>query len=82
MAWSAGVLFVPALALALGVWSGGSKLFEVLYVLWWYTGPLNSLAGMDFMGAHTDGLWPVYLALALALLVVAVVGRWRQLRYA
>lgn len=29
--WLAGALFVPTFALALGVWSGSSKLFEALY---------------------------------------------------
>jgi hypothetical protein len=81
LAWAVGALFVPALALALGAWSGGSKLFEVIYVLWWYTGPLNGLAGMDFMGARTSGLWPAYLALSVALLTAAFAGRWRQTRY-
>jgi hypothetical protein len=78
LAWVTGALFIPALALALGVLSGGSKLFEVLYVAWWYSGPLNGVVGLDFMGARQAGLWPAYLALALGLLVVAVVGRWRQ----
>jgi hypothetical protein len=82
LAWAVGALFVPALALALGAWSGGSKLFEVIYLLWWYTGPLNGLAGMDFMGARAGDLWPAYLVLTLALLAAAGVGRWRQLRYA
>jgi hypothetical protein len=30
LAWTAGVFFIPSLALALGVWSGSSKLFEVV----------------------------------------------------
>jgi hypothetical protein len=34
-AWLAGALFVPSLALALGVWSGTSKLFEGLYTTLW-----------------------------------------------
>jgi hypothetical protein len=78
LAWLTGALFVPALALALGVVSGGRKLFEVLYVAWWYSGPLNGVPGLDFMGARQSGLWPAYLALATGLLVVAVLGRWWQ----
>jgi hypothetical protein len=81
LGWAVGALFIPALALALGVWSGSSKLFEVIYLMWWYTGPLNGLAGMDFMGARTSGLWPAYLALSVALLTAAFAGRWRQTRY-
>jgi hypothetical protein len=78
LTWAAGALFIPALALALGVLSAGSKLFEVLYVAWWYSGPLNGVAGLDFMGARDGALWPAYLALALGLFGVAFVGRWRQ----
>jgi hypothetical protein len=29
--WPAGAIFLPSLALALGVWSGRSKLFEGLF---------------------------------------------------
>jgi hypothetical protein len=35
--------FIPAAALALGIWSGGSKLFEVLYLLLWTLGPMNQM---------------------------------------
>jgi hypothetical protein len=82
LAWIAGALFIPALALALGALSGGSKLFEVLYVAWWYAGPLNGVAGLDFMGARQDSLWPAYLALAIALLATASLARWRQAYHA
>jgi hypothetical protein len=78
LGWTAGALFIPALALALGAWSGGRKLFELLYVVWWYCGPLNGAAGLDFMGARNTALWTPYLALALGLLGVALIGRWRQ----
>jgi hypothetical protein len=35
--------FIPAAALALGIWSGGSKLFEVVYLLLWTFGPMNQM---------------------------------------
>ncbi len=35
--------FIPAAALALGIWSGSSKLFEVMYLLLWTLGPLNQM---------------------------------------
>jgi len=82
--WAIGALFIPTLALALGVWTGGSKLFEVVYFFLWYLGPVHSIARLDFMGAA-----PVivhrqysmfYLALTGALAVAAVVGRHRQLQ--
>ncbi|HTT62281.1 MAG TPA: hypothetical protein VMG35_10590 [Bryobacteraceae bacterium] len=82
-AWLAGALFVPTFALALGVWSGSSKLFEVLYTLWWYVGPMNHTPGADFTGmAHSPFGTPFYLLAALALLMAAYVGRRRKLGYA
>src|SRR5690349_3122424 len=41
LAWAVGALFVPSLALALGVWSGTSRFFEGFYTALWYVGPLN-----------------------------------------
>ncbi len=84
--WLAGALFIPSLALALGVWSGSGRLFEVVYIVLWYIGPLQGAKapGMDFLGA-TDasvaaGTPERFLAAAGVLLIVALAGRWRQLR--
>ncbi len=81
----AGALFVPALALACGTWSGGSKLFEAIYVLIWYVGPLQPVPALDFMGASdlavAAGVPLAYAAAAAALFAVAVAGRrWRMAR--
>lgn len=78
--WSMGVLFIPTLALALGVWSGSSKAFEVVYVMLWYAGPLNSIAQLNFInGPASTG---ITLAIATtALLAAAVLGRQKQLRF-
>jgi hypothetical protein len=35
--------FIPAAALVLGIWSGSSKLFEVVYLLLWTLGPMNQM---------------------------------------
>ncbi len=81
-----GALFIPSLALALATWSGGSKLFEVVYLALWYAGPgpLGVLTPLDFMGASNAalaaGMPLVYLAITPALLAIAVAGRWRRLR--
>ena len=75
LAWGAGVLFIPSLALALGVWSGGSKLFEVVYVLLWYAGPISGATALDFAGATGSNSPVVFLVLAGLLLVAAAVGR-------
>jgi len=76
-------LFVPTLALFLGVVSGTKKLFEVSYLLIWYLGPVNHLAAVDFLGV-TDaslagGVPQAYLALSLVLLLGAALFRRRQL---
>ena len=82
-AWVVGALFIPTLALALGSWSGSSKLFEVLYMLIWYLGPINHLPMLDFTGMTTTALalhMPMlYLMSTLILGVAALVGRLRQL---
>lgn len=86
MAMAAGGLFVPTLALALGVWSGNGKLFQVIYMLMWYLGPLNKLAAMDFMGVSQasldQGIYLYYLLATAVLLMLAIVGRVRQVKRA
>ena len=78
-----GVLFIPTLALALGVWSGTSKTFEVVYTLWWYVGPAHHIPYLDFMGTAPGSARPAfYLAVAAALMVISFVRRRAQLAYA
>jgi hypothetical protein len=38
-----GAAFISALSFSLGVWSGSSKLFEVLYLVLWALGPMNQI---------------------------------------
>jgi hypothetical protein len=78
-AWSVGAAFIPSLALAAGVWTGSGKLFEVLYLLLWYVGPMNRTTFLDFIGttsaAAASGA-PVGFALATVVLaVLALLGR-------
>ncbi len=82
-AWALGAAFVPALALALGTWTGSAKFFEVLYLFLWYVGPMHHLALFDYTGVaapRTTALWAGYLAVTVALLAVAWVARVRQVR--
>ena len=74
--WVGAVIFVPTLALALGVFSSGSRVFEVVYVIWWYIGPLQKSPGMDF----TAGAPQVYLLAAAGLLLLSAYWRGRQVR--
>jgi hypothetical protein len=79
-----GAFFVPTLALTLGVWSGSSKLFEILYLLLWYVGPVNQGPSLDYMGATGPALPPATtLAFGLAtigLAGIAFMGRKRQIQ--
>jgi hypothetical protein len=78
-AWAAGALFIPALALALGVMTGSRKFFEALYTAWWYVGPLHHTPKIDFMGTTPMSSTPgPYLAAAAALVLIAYV--WRKVR--
>jgi hypothetical protein len=83
-AWGVGALFIPTLSLALGVWSGSSKLFEVIYTLLWYMGPANRAAQLDYMGAtgpaSVSGTQVMFLVCTAILAVLALVGRRRQIR--
>lgn len=80
-ALAAGLLFIPSLALALGVWTGSSKAFEVVYAVFWYLGVLNDVLELDYAGLHASGHWPIYLALSLVLFAFAFWGRKRQLQH-
>jgi hypothetical protein len=84
MAWLIGALFIPAAALALGVWSGSGKPFEILFTLFWYIGPLHAMPPLDFMGSApvtaTTHYPLVYLALTGVFILTAFAGRKHQLR--
>ena len=84
LAWLVGALFAPALALALGVWVGHSRAFEIVYLLLWYLGVLNQVPALDYAGVTPAGLargMPlVYLGIAAGLVVLALIGRRRQLQ--
>ncbi len=80
LAFLSGALFIPSLALALGVWSGSSKPFEIVYISLWYLGPLNKVPGLDFIGAQSNGRPEFFIPFSLALIAFAFLGRSRQLR--
>jgi hypothetical protein len=84
VAWFVGALFTPSLALALGVWVGNSRAFELLYALLWYIGVVNRVPVFDYAGATAEGLamgMPVvYLGISVALVALGMIGRWRQVR--
>ena len=62
--------------LASGVWSGTSKLFEILYMAIWYIGPLNHVVPeLDFIGTTGNGYPGFFIPFSIAL-----IGRARQWR--
>lgn len=79
---AAAVLFLPAAALAAGVWSGRPVLFETGYLTAWYLGPMNGLELLDYAGATqaagSMGLQLAYLLGAVVAVAIAAVGRRRQ----
>ena len=83
LSWIVGSLFVPSLALAFGTLSGSRRLFESVYPMLWYLGPMNHNPYLDFVGATQDSSTlgvPLYIGLISAgLLLVALVARRRQM---
>ncbi len=80
LALLSGAIFIPSLALASGVWSGTSKLFEILYMVIWYIGPMNHVLQMDYIGAGSNGRPEFFIPFSIALIAFAIFGRARQLR--
>jgi hypothetical protein len=81
--WLFGSALVPALAIALGTWTGGTKFFEVLLLFAWYIGPMHHVAELDFTGvtvARSPAQWLAYGAVLAGLLATAWAGRARRVR--
>lgn len=79
LAWFGGVLFIPALASALGVLTNSRKPFEVIYVTWMYI-VLQPVASLDFVGEDPGSPWHVYTLLAVGLFALTAFFRQWQLR--
>jgi hypothetical protein len=81
--WCVGMMFIPSLALTCGVWTGSAKLFEILYLIVWYIGPMNKLPWLDYLSSSPRSLetgMPVaFLFITLILIALGVGGRIRQL---
>ena len=81
--WVLAVLFIPSFAMALGIWSGSGKAFELLYTILWYVGPVNGKAAFDFTGASAGAIEASGIALYAGILILmfglTLLGRRRQL---
>jgi len=81
-AWFAGACFIPNFALACGIWSGSSKMFEAIYTVWWYIGPAHQIPGIDFMGtSSTSGTPGIFAVASILLVAIAYYGRRVRLGY-
>lgn len=67
-AWSIGILFVPTLALLFGYLGGNRKLFEAVYIAWFYFGPINGVPFLDFWGmSHSNiGFYAILTCILMA----------------
>jgi hypothetical protein len=78
----AAVAFLPSLALALGVWTDRPRLFELLYLVAWYLGPVNGVIPLDYAATMPTtaaaGVSAVYLLSTAVVFGVAVAGRRRE----
>ena len=79
LAWLAGAMFIPTLALIFGVLTASNKAFEIVYVVWMYI-ILQKVPTLDFIGFTMESPWMVYLLLAVALLVLSGLVRHLQLK--
>ena len=80
-AFVAAALFIPSLAMALGSLSKSPRLFEVVYLCWWFLGA-NGVKPLDFMQGAQNSLQPVllvsYLTLAGIFLLLGIAVRRRM----
>lgn len=85
LAWVGGTLFIPSLALAMGVLTRARKPFEVVYIIWMYIilndalSVGNEIPMLDFVGVTPESPWLIYALLALSLFVLALFVRQRKL---
>lgn len=77
-----GAIFIPALALFGGIYSGGPKFFQIIYVILFY-GFIQEIPFLDYLGATSTslkyGMPFILLGTSLALLVLCWFGRRKQI---
>lgn len=83
--WLIGAMFIPSLAMTCGIMTSGRKLFEVLYTILFYIGPLNKVPLCDFTGSVIYGdvqsslsLWGVITGSLL--LATILIRKWQLSR--
>ncbi len=82
--WLAGILFVPSLAMALGVWTNSGRVFEIVYFVFWFLGIWNKFPLFDFLGRsdrYVHHIQFYYLILTGVLILFACLGRRKQISF-
>ena len=78
-----GAVFVPTLALAMGALSGTNKLFEAVYLFFWYLVAIQNIPYLDFMGRYPEmirmGIPWIYGGVVVVLFGMALLGRRHQM---
>jgi hypothetical protein len=78
-----GAAFIPSFALACGTWTASGRLFEALYPLMWYIGPLEKAIVLDYSASTpavvTYGTPAGFAVAGVTLAALAVAGRSRRL---
>jgi hypothetical protein len=79
----AGALFIPSLALLLGVVGGSERPLQIILLITWSLGPLNGLVPLDITGvtetAVAQGIPWFYIAASPLLFGLTLLARQRQL---
>ncbi len=70
--WGIAVFFLPTLALISGSVTKSRKFFEVIYILWWYLGPINNIPYLDFLGLSSNHS-KLYLTFTFILLTISLI---------
>ncbi len=77
-----GAFFLPGLALFCGIFTGGGKLFQVLYLFMAYA-VFQQKPFVDYLGAVEEGrdldLVPIFFCLTILLLFLSFIGRRKQM---
>lgn len=68
-AWAAGALFIPTVAMLCGTLAGGTAMFEGVYIVLLYFGPINNMWRLDFLGVQSNQA-TLYLVLTAVLMLL------------
>ena len=78
IAYVIGILFIVTLAITLGYFAKSRRLFESIYLLLWYMGPVNQIPYLDFTGLSMNHSLQ-YLILSLCLMSSVVILQKKRL---